>query len=182
MSNNDVLVSNKVKVGSKANLFEFDLVKLKPRFAPYEVVLFGAGESGKPNITATSEFYLLPEKTTGSVTKLDNMNGGMLFRNKATRGKFEPLLPYGFYASCDRFLCEKDNIYKIEAYARLGLNGMVPLTPVLNSRPAFEFMDSIDLKFMYDLRGYYKNLSAVHEQVSIIKDFEAIYAYWGYDE
>ncbi|KAK5993451.1 hypothetical protein PT974_06882 [Cladobotryum mycophilum] len=182
VSNDDVLVSNKLKAGSTGNVFEFDFKDLQPSFDPYEVVLFGAGEGGSPNVTATSEFYLLPEKTSGSVTKLDNLNGGLLFRNKATGGQFEPLLPYGFYAECDGFLCDSSSVSKIKAYSDLGLNGMVPLTPIFNSRPAFEFMDAIDLKFMYDLRSYYKNLTAVTEQVSAVKDFEAVYAYWGFDE
>ncbi|KAL3957513.1 hypothetical protein ACCO45_008091 [Purpureocillium lilacinum] len=182
VSNNDVLVSDTLKVGSEQKVFAFNLTGLKPSFDPYQVVLFGATESGAPNVTATSEFLLLPEKTTGSVTKLDNLNGGMLFRSAATGHKFEPFLPYGFYASCDNFLCDKDNIRKIKAYHDLGLNSMVSLTTIFNSRQAYEYLDSLDLRFMYDLRGYYKNLTAVREQVAAIKDFDAIYSYWGSDE
>jgi hypothetical protein len=59
---------------------------------------------------------------------------------------------------------------------------MVPLTPIWSSREEFEYMDKIDLKFMYDLRSYYKNLTEVQGQVSAIKDFESLYAYWGSDE
>ncbi|KND93669.1 hypothetical protein TOPH_01605 [Tolypocladium ophioglossoides CBS 100239] len=136
VSDDDVLVSNKVAVGSAANVFAFDLTKLTPRLEPYAVVLFGATESGGPNITASSELFVLPEKTTGSVAKLDNLRGGVLFRSAATGGRFEPFLPYGFYASCDSFLCDKDSVRKIRAYRDLGLNSMVSLTTVFNSRAA----------------------------------------------
>ncbi|KAJ6438431.1 glycoside hydrolase subgroup catalytic core protein [Purpureocillium lavendulum] len=181
VSNNDVLVSNRLNVSSKG-VFAFNLTGLKPSLEPYDVVLFGATATGSPNVTATSELWLLPEKTTGSVTKLDNLNGGILFRSAATGNKFEPFLPYGFYASCDNFLCDKDNIRKIKAYHDLGLNSMVSLTTIFDSRQAYQYLDTLDLRFMYDLRGYYKNLTAVREQVSAVKDFDALYSYWGSDE
>ncbi|KAK2603495.1 hypothetical protein QQS21_004355 [Conoideocrella luteorostrata] len=182
VSNNDVLVSNRVNASTTGNVFAFNLTSLKPRFEPYEVVLFGATPDGTHNVTATSEISLLPEKKTGSVTKLDNLNGGILFRNPATGNKFEPFLPYGYYASCDKFLCDKDVTKKIRAYKDLGLNSMVSLTTVQNSQDAYKLMDSLDLRYMYDLRGSYKNLTAVKEQVSVIRDFEGLYSYWGADE
>jgi len=163
-------------------LFSFNLKQLKPSLKPYEVVLFGATESGEPNITAKSELWYLPEKATGSVTKLDNLNGGIFFRNSKTNGVFQPLLPYGFYSSYDGFLGTSDNITRIQSYQDLGLNGMIPLTRIFDSRPAFEYLDKIDLKFMYDLRSYYKNLTAVREQVAAIKDFDSIFSYWNSDE
>jgi hypothetical protein len=182
VSNNDVLVSNTVSVGTTGTVFSFNFANIKPSFDPYKVVLFGATPSAAPNVTAESEFFYLPEKTDGSVTKLDNLYGGFMFRNSKTQHQFEPLLPYGFYASCDGFLCEDDNRKQIKAYQDLGLNAMVALTPITDSKPAFEYMDSIDMKYMYDLRGYFKNLTAVRDQVSEIKDFDSLYSYWGTDE
>ncbi|KAJ4147955.1 hypothetical protein LMH87_002447 [Akanthomyces muscarius] len=182
VANNSVLVSRNVSVGTRDNLFAFNLTGLQPSLEPYKVVLFGATEAGAPNVTATSELHYLPEKKTGSVTKLDNLNGGFLFRNGKTDGKFEPLLPYGFYALCDRFLCADDAKDQIKKYHDLGLTGMVSLSTVFKSRAEYEYMDSLDLKYQYDLRDYFRNLTAVQEQVTAIKDFDAIYAYWGTDE
>ena len=183
VSSDDILVENSVSLNSMGNVFAFDLTRLKPSFQPYEVVLFGAAEAGEPNITATSQLWYLPEKTNGSVTKLDNLNGGLWFRNPVTNGSFVPLLPYGFYSSGDdSFLSASDNIQKVQAYQDLGLNGIIPLTPIFKNQPVFEYMDKIDLKFMYDLRDYYKNLTAVQEQVSAIKDYDALFSYWGADE
>jgi hypothetical protein len=182
VSNNDILVENSVAVNTVGNVFSFDLSGLRPSLEPYEVVLFGATETGEPNITATTELWYLPEKGKGSVTKLDNLNGGILFRNPVTHGVFRPLLPYGFYASNDGFLGTSDNTARIQSYQDLGLNGMIPLTRVFDARPAFEYMDKIDLKFMYDLRSYYKNLTSVREQVTAIKDFDALFSYWNSDE
>lgn len=170
--------------GTSGNLFKFNLTGVEPSLKPYEVVLFGATESGGPNITASSEFFFLPEKKTGSVTKLDNLRGGTLFRNKYTGGKFQPVLPYGFYAGCDNFLCDNANYKaKIKAYNDLGLNGMVALTPEFQSPDTFTYLDSLsDMHYMYDLRGYFQNLTSVHDQVTAIKDHDNIYSYWGTDE
>ncbi|KJZ75032.1 hypothetical protein HIM_05518 [Hirsutella minnesotensis 3608] len=177
-----VLVSDELDVGSGPKLFSFNLAGLKPRLDGYKVLLSGTSQAGSAKVFATSELFVLSEKTTGSVTKLDNLNGGMLFRSRATGGKFEPFVPYGFYAACDNFLCDKDNMTKIKAYHDLGMNSMVSLTTIRDSKPAYKYLDSLDLRFMYDLRSYYKNLTAVREQVSAIKDFDAIYSYWGSDE
>ncbi|KAM4056264.1 putative glycoside hydrolase subgroup catalytic core protein [Hirsutella rhossiliensis] len=182
VSGGGALVADKLVVGSKSNLFAFSLAALQPSLDPYKVLLTGTAEHGAPSITATSELFLLPDKKTGSVTRLDNLNGGILFRSRATGGRFEPFMPYGFYASCDNFLCDRDNLSKIKAYHDLGLNSMVSLTTILDSRPAYEYLDKLDLRFMYDLRSYYKNLTAVRQQVSAVKDFDAIYSYWGSDE
>lgn len=182
VSNNDVLISNNITVGGDDKVLAFDVTQLEPQLEPYEVVLFAADEEGDWTTTARSEIYYLPEKETGSVTKLDNLVGGMLFRNSATDGKFKPLLPYGFFGSCDNFLCEDDSVEAITAYRELGLNGMVPLTTVFDSRKELELMGDLDLKFMYDLRGIYKNLTEVRRHISAIRDFDAIYAYWGADE
>ncbi|KAG5914816.1 hypothetical protein E4U53_004590, partial [Claviceps sorghi] len=155
-------------------------VQFKPR---YNIYL--AGEKHAEFIVKANpspELVLLPEKKTGSVTKLDNLHGGILFRSAATGHRFEPFLPYGYYASCDGFLCDKDYAAKIKAYQALGLNSMISLTTVQDSRPAYELMDGLDMRYMYNLRDSYKNLTAVREQVAVIRDFEGLYSYWGADE
>ncbi|KAG6008056.1 hypothetical protein E4U21_005069 [Claviceps maximensis] len=197
-SNNQVLVSSHLNISSSSSsssssahssspegaLFAFDLAKAKlaPRFEPYQVVLAGADPSGDNHVSATSELVFLPEKKTGSVTKLDNLHGGILFRSAATKNVFEPFLPVGYYASCDGFLCDKDYVAKVKAYQALGMNSMVSLTTVQDSKPVYELMDGLDMRYMYNLRDSYKNLTSVREQVSVIRDFEGIYSYWGADE
>ncbi|PHH71985.1 hypothetical protein CDD83_5060 [Cordyceps sp. RAO-2017] len=182
LTTGDVLVSDTVPAGSRSNLFAFRLAGLRPRLEPYEVVLMGDGGGGERNLTARSELFVLPEKKTGSVSRLDNVNGGILFRGRATGGAFEPFLPHGFYASCDNFLCDADRLRKIRAYAGLGLNSLVSLTTVAASGDTYRELDRLDLRFMYDLRDFYKNVTAVREQVAAVRDFDALYAYWGADE
>ncbi|KAK3373605.1 hypothetical protein B0T24DRAFT_553079 [Lasiosphaeria ovina] len=176
-----ILVQNTVAINSTGNVFRFDLSRLKPSLEPIKLVLYGAPEGGRPTWTATSSLFFLPEKTNGSVTRIDNFNGGLFFRNAASGHRFQPLLPHGFYASYDGFL-GNNSTSEIQHYADLGLNSMTPLTIYRDSAPAFAYMDKINLKFMYNLREGYKNLTYVREQVLAAKDAEAIYSYWGTDE
>lgn len=177
----DPLVQNMVTVNTTGNIFSFDLSRLTPSLEPIQLVLYGAPEGGDPTWTATSSVYYLPEKKKGSVTRIDNLKGGLWFRNAASKNKFEPLLAYGFYSSYDGFLRNK-NASEIQHYADLGLNAMTPLTIYRDSADEFAYMDKIDLKFMYNLREGYKNLTYVHEQVLASRDAEAIFAYWSADE
>ncbi|KAG5980768.1 hypothetical protein E4U43_006703, partial [Claviceps pusilla] len=189
-SSKQVLVSGTLNISSISSspsqdpvLFAVNLAQadLLPRFEPYEVVLTGTDPSGEYHLFAKSELVFLPEKKTGSVTKLDNLHGGILFRSAATGHVFEPFLPYGYYASCDGFLCDKDYVDKVKAYKALGVNSMVSLTTVQDSRATYELMDGLDMRYMYNLRDSYKNLTSVREQVSVIRDFEGLYSYWGAD-
>ena len=181
VENDDVIVANKVIVNNTGNIFAFDLSRLKPSLKPIQLVLYGAPEGGHPTWTATTSVYYLPEKEKGSVTKLDNLNGGMWFRNAASGGQFKPLLAWGFYSSYDGFL-RNNSTSEIQHYADLGLNAITPLTIYRDSAAAFSYMDSIDLKFMYNLREGYKNLSYVREQVTAARNAEAVFAYWSADE
>ncbi|PHH61892.1 hypothetical protein CDD81_7756 [Ophiocordyceps australis] len=178
---NVVLLRATIQVPLVDSITSFDLDSLAPRLEPYRVRVTGFTGNEIP-ITARTEFYYLPEKTSGSVTRLDNLNGGFHHRSPATHGRFEPFLPYGFYASCDRFLCDKNSRQLIKKYHDDGFNSLVSLTTVFDSRAEYEYMESLDLRFMYDLRSYYKNLTAVREQVTAIKDSQAIFAYWASDE
>lgn len=183
-SNDDPLVENRIAINSTGNVFGFDLSLLTASLDPIQVVLYGGPEGGDPMWTATTELYYLPDKTNGSVTKLDNLNGGMLFRNGASNNKFEPLLAYGFYSSFDGFLrnVTRNDTSVLQHYADLGLNGITPLTNYRDSAVVFDAMNKMDLKFMFDMREYYKNLTMVQEQVIRARDADAIFAYWTSDE
>ena len=175
------LVKDSVALNSTGSLFKFDLSSLKPALTACNVTLTGTVKGSKAKYTAISEVLFLPDKKSGSVTKLDNLHGGMLFKNTASNGKFEPLLGYGFYASYDGFLGKNDTSV-IQKYADWGLNAMTPLTQYPQSADAFAYMDKINLKYQYDLREGYMNLTWVEQNVRATRDNEAIFSYWSADE
>ncbi|KAK4203847.1 hypothetical protein QBC40DRAFT_345941 [Triangularia verruculosa] len=176
------LVQATVPVNTTGNRFQFNLSRLgPPRLDPYPVVLYGAPESGQPSWTVIANISYLPDKLNGSVTRTDNLKGGLWVKNAASNNTFAPYLPYGFYASHDNFLRENDTKL-IDAYQNLGLTGMVPLASWSEIPEMLSYMDDIDLKYMYNLRYGYKNVSYVTENVLQARDHPGIFAYWTADE
>ena len=176
------LLKDSVAINSTGSLFRFDLSGLKTSLDAYNVTLSGTLRGHNSTYTATSQLSYLPEKTKGSVTKLDNAFGGMLFRNAKTGGKFVPLFPYGYYASHDGFLGAADAEARIRQYAGYGLTAMTPLTHYPESAAVFAYMDALDLRYQYDLREGYKNLTWVAENIRAARDNEGLYSIWNADE
>ncbi|KAK3986312.1 hypothetical protein QBC44DRAFT_248480 [Cladorrhinum sp. PSN332] len=171
--------------------FSFPLSLLpSPSLNPVPLVLYGAPEAGTPTYTAISSILYLPDKPSGSTTRIDNLKGGLYFRNSATNHTFEPFLPYGFYASDDNFLRVtngdiSDAKRDIKRYADLGLNAMIPLTTTGYKGKAGEVLDyltEVGIKWMYNLRENYKNLSYVEENVKWAREQEGVWGYWSVDE
>lgn len=178
----DPLVQNTVPINTTGNLFRFELSRLKPSLTPIEVVLYGAPENGTPTWTATTTLLYLPTKPTGSVARIDNLHGGLYFRNPSTNHTFAPLLPYGFYASHDNFL-RLNQPPLIDAYSALGLNAMVPLTTFADSPEILTYISTqTPIRLMYSLRDGYKNLSYVRDNVLAARNAESLFAYWSADE
>lgn len=133
------LVQNTVPVNTTGNIFRFELSRLTPSLTPIEVVLYGAPEDGTPAWTVTTTLLYLPSKPNGSVTRIDNLRGGLYFSNPSTNHIFAPFFPYGFYAAYDGFLRHNDTSL-IDQYAALGLNAMTPLTSFNDSGPMLDYM------------------------------------------
>ncbi|CAK7224597.1 hypothetical protein SCUCBS95973_005571 [Sporothrix curviconia] len=181
-------------------LVPFNLTSpLTTSFAPQNVTLRGwvASPDGSSNTsyTATSSALVyLPDKTSGSVTRLDNAYGGFMQRGGRAQGSnytdkagFRPYFPYGYYASFDGFLAGvTDNASAsaiIGKYAKFLFNAMTPLSQYPQSATAFSYMASqTDLGIQFDLREGYTNLTWVAEQVSAARDNAALFSYWSADE
>ncbi|KAI2465221.1 hypothetical protein F4781DRAFT_38730 [Annulohypoxylon bovei var. microspora] len=172
-------------INASAAVFDFDLTGLEPRAAPYDVVLFGMSRFGEQNYMANSSFRYLPDiAPEGSATKIDNLNGGLLFRNAQTNGAFVPLLPYGFYGLYNGSNSTTESEAFVSEYSSdgKGLNGIVSLAGFADTNPVYDSMDASSMRFMFDLRGSYKNLTDVEQRVNIIKHHGSLFAYWTADE
>ncbi|SPQ21793.1 60256065-94d0-4055-a1e5-ca8724674e66 [Thermothielavioides terrestris] len=182
VEDDEPLVENTVAVNSTGNLFRFELSRLKPSLDPIQVVLYGAPEEGTPTWTATTSLFYLPDKTDGSITRIDNLHGGLWFRNAATNHQFTPFFPFGFYASYDGFLRTNDTA-PIDHYSSLGLTAMTPLTTFADSAAVLTYISAhTPVRLMYDLREGYKNLSYVRANVLAARASPALFAYWTADE
>jgi hypothetical protein len=180
-STDQVLVTNNVSVNSTDNLFDFDISTLKPQLDAYDIVLSGASADGNQTFSATTKLFYLPDKTTGSVTKIDNLNGGLLFRNNATNNEFVPFIAFGFYTSYGGYLeLSLDNVKK---YYDLGYSAIHPVSSYSpNLTVILDYFDELNLPFQYDMRGTYQNLTSVEEEVNLAKDYSTLLTWYTADE
>ncbi|OTA99057.1 hypothetical protein M426DRAFT_46922, partial [Hypoxylon sp. CI-4A] len=166
--------------------FDFDLLGLEPRIEPYEVTL--SGSSCDQEYTATSSFLYLPDiAPEGSATKIDNLSGGLLFRNADTNGVFEPYFPSGFYGLYNGSNVTAESKEFVADYSSngKGLNSIIALAGFADTNPVYQSMDeasSTGFRFMWDLRSSYKNLTEVEQRVNIAKGHSSLFAYWSADE
>ncbi|KAI0123165.1 hypothetical protein BJ170DRAFT_641104 [Xylariales sp. AK1849] len=183
VSNDDPLVENSIEVNVTGLEYEFDLSSFSPSTTPYEVVLYGASEFGDKTYNATSTFLYLPDHPSGSATKIDNLQGSLLFKT-ATSDTFQPFLPYGYYGlyNGSNSSAVSDDFVQNYTSNGQGLNAIIALAGFDDSNPVYDSMDQHGLQFMYDLRGSYENLSVVEQHVNTIKGHPLIFAYWTADE
>lgn len=90
------------------------------------------------------------------MARIDNLKHGIYWKNAASNDVFEPLLAYEYYASFDVFLGADNSTALIDDYAAYGLTGMTPL----------DYKNSINLPWIEDLRGSYRNLNWVQEKIN----------------
>lgn len=184
VSDGSSLVESKIAVDAVGAEFEFDLSALSPSMAPYQVVFYGASEYGEHIYNATTSLRYLPRNPTGSATKIDNLKGSLLFQTADTGDGFRPFLPYGYYGTYNGSNCSAASDEFVQNYTSRGqgLNAIIALAGFDDSNPVYTSMDQQSLHFMYDLRGWYTNLSVVEEKVNAVKHRPALFAYWTADE
>lgn len=145
------LVVNQVPLGTTDNLFEFPLALLgSPRMDAYTVVLTGVTSNSLQNFSATTSVFYLPEKTTGSVTKIDNLTGSLLFRGAGTNSFFEAVIPFGFYGDYGHYFAETtDNVQK---YSDEGFNVLHLVTSFLDDGPVCNTASKTLIFIQWELR------------------------------
>ncbi|EKG12682.1 Glycoside hydrolase subgroup catalytic core [Macrophomina phaseolina MS6] len=187
------LVSNSnVSVNSTGSEYVFSLSSLEARSEPYNITLTGASRDGNQSYIATTQLYYLPSRSDGgSVAKLDRLYGGIYVQDYPSNSSaFAGIIPYSFYVSWDGWL-EKDLVDNTRLFKTYGYNiiHVVPNAGLANQ--AFNFTefnafldicDELQLWVMYDMRWTYKNLSSVHEQVSMLKARKSLLLYYTGDE
>ncbi|KAI1323665.1 hypothetical protein F5Y16DRAFT_332763 [Xylariaceae sp. FL0255] len=181
------LVTNqKIGINETGREYSFSLTGLKPSRTPYSVVLSGKLTTGssKQRYTATSSLLYLPDNPAGSATKIDHLKGGLLFKNAQTNQQFTPLLPYGYYGlyNGSNSTAASEDFVKNYTSSGYGLNAIISLAGYADTNPVYNSMDEHGLRFMFDLRGSYKNLTDTQIRVNTIKNHTSLFAYWTGDE
>ncbi|KAK7911446.1 hypothetical protein PG985_013927 [Apiospora marii] len=179
---NQTLAMGTVTPNTTDNLFPVDLKTLEPRMEGYPITLTATSRNSNSKYSVTTELFLLPEKSTGSVVKIDNLFGSLLYRNPTTNGIFVPVFPYGFYGDYSGYLNKSAS--NIEKYASLGFNAVNVVSSFVEDdmSATIRTMDRLNLLFQYDMRGSYKNLSSIAWQVPLVKDHPALLTWYTADE
>lgn len=176
----NTVLTGSVGVNTTDNLFSFNVSQITPSTAAYSLTLTGFTTSGG-NYTASSDLFYLPDKTTGSVVKVDRLYGSILYRSNNTGNVFKPYFPYGYYGSYSGYFNITGNPTE---YADLGFNALNPVVDFADSNLTYTLdeMDGTDLMFQYDMRNSYQNLTSVAEQIPLVKDHPSLLTYYTADE
>jgi hypothetical protein len=177
-----ILVAGSVNISTINNLFHFNLTQLKPRQKHYNVTLTGTAGSGNTTYTASTRLWYLPEKAGGSVVKVDNLYGGILYRNQVTNGTFKPMFPFGFYADYSGW--QNVSYSNAVSYMGKGFNAINPMSAFTDSNmtASLNEMDKLNLLFQYDMRGSFNNVTLVRQQVPYVKDHPSLLTWYTADE
>ncbi|KAK8100369.1 hypothetical protein PG999_010743 [Apiospora kogelbergensis] len=179
---NQTLASGTIKPNTTDNLFPVDLKTMEPRMEGYPITLTAISRNSNTKYSVTTELFLLPEKSIGSVVKIDNLYGSLLYRNPTTNGVFMPIFPYGFYGDYSGYLNKSAS--NIENYVSKGYNVVNVVSSFADDdmSATIQTMDRVNLLFQYDMRGTYKNLSSLAWQVPLVKDHPSLLTWYTADE
>ncbi|KAI1263714.1 hypothetical protein F5Y18DRAFT_125054 [Xylariaceae sp. FL1019] len=182
IDNGELLVKGTIGVNETGREYEFSLAGLTPSKTPYGVTLSGSSADRDVQYSTTSELVYLPDNP--SVTKIDHLKGSLLFKNPSTSDEFVPFLPYGYYGlyNGSNDTAASEDFVRNYTTGGAGLNSIISLAGFADTNPVYDSMDAADLRFMFDLRGSYKNLTDTEQRVNTIKNHTSLFAYWTADE
>lgn len=181
-----LLVSQNVAVNSTGNIFEFPLSTLKARLKPYSISLYGTSLDGYQTFSATTEIYILPDRTDGgSAVKIDNLYGGLYVQNKKNNWTgWYPVYPSNFYADANYLFQSPNAMFQYQNYGMNSVN-LVPDDTTFDYSTLNEYwdiMDEINLLNMYDMRYTFTNVTSVEEQVSMSQNRTTLLMWYTGDE
>lgn len=183
-----LLEGAEIAVNSSSNELPISLSSLPARMEAYELIIKTTTSHCSQIISVKTQIYKLPKRTDGgSITKLDNLYGGLLIQETLLNAStWKPIFPYSFYTDWGNYLIDVNNLTQ---FAALGYNIIHPTPgggPVPFELDKFEiFLDTIDslgLWLMYDMRWTFKNLTLVESQIKALKARKSILLWYTGDE
>lgn len=178
-----------VTIGDSAEI-SFDISAFAARLEPYNVTAIATlGQDNSTTFTASTQFSKLPLRTdNGTVTRLDNLYGGLSVR-KAASTAWDPIFPYTYYVQWSLYWYA--NLSTLDDFSAMGYN-LIHIVPTgdLGEDPfpwdAFQpYLDraaELGLYFQYDVRWEPANLTTATEQVARLASHPAILLWYTGDE
>ncbi|KAH6684292.1 hypothetical protein B0J14DRAFT_572569 [Halenospora varia] len=187
----DLVSFGNVSVNSTSNEFIFSLAKFTPQFEPYNISIIGSSGDGNHSYVATTQLYVLPDRTDGgSTVKIDNLYGGLLVQNFSTNtSEWTPFFPYTYYALWDEWVGK--SVDTLNVFASHGYNTIhiVPTGslgdfdfPYSNLTVYLQRAKELGLWIHWGMRGSYTNLTYVATQVEQLNAWPNMLSYYTADE
>jgi hypothetical protein len=189
---NKSLCLNKTSIylGSMDNEIPFDLSALAVANEPYNITMTGTLKGHRnETFTATTQLTKLPLRTdNGTVTRLDNLYGGLSVRNGQSKD-WTSLFPYTYYVQWSLYWSA--NLSTLDEFAAMGYNviHIVPTGDLGNTpfpwdkfQPYLDRADELGLYFMYDVRWDYTNLTTMVDQINRLHNHPSILLWYTADE
>lgn len=170
-------------INSTRNEFPFDLKDFVPRKSAFKITLSARSISGKA-FTASTELRRLPNPGEGkSVTRIDNLYGGVLPRTSSP--PWSPVFPYSFYLAgpewaedpkyLTKFKQNGFNVFHLVPGGGLGYN-LTELDLMLDEA------EELGLWIMFDMRWSYQNEDWVTTLVNRVKGRRKLLLWYTGDE
>ncbi|QDS68270.1 hypothetical protein FKW77_010634 [Venturia effusa] len=157
-----------VNVNTVNNEIHLSLEPFPAALHPYNVTVFGTlSQSNATVFTASTQLYKLPSRVDGgSVTRLDNLYGGLSVR-KGAETEWSLIFPFTYYVQWTLYW--NSSLSTLDEFAAMGYNvihivptgelGDTPF-PWNKFEPYLERADKLGLYLQYDVRWEWANLSA----------------------
>ncbi|KAE9976952.1 hypothetical protein EG328_002345, partial [Venturia inaequalis] len=183
---------NRTSIGidTARNEILFSLESFPATLVPYNVTATGTLSSSNHTVfTATTKLYKLPSRTDGgSVTRLDNLYGGLSVR-KGVETDWSLIFPFTYYVQWTLYW--NSSVSTLDEFAALGYNvihivpagdlGDTPF-PWAKFEPYLERADKLGLYFQYDVRWEWSNLTTMIDQVNRLQSHPSILLWYIADE
>ncbi|KAJ0313179.1 hypothetical protein COL5a_004030 [Colletotrichum fioriniae] len=184
----DVLATEEVVLGSRDNEVALPLDSLTPRMEAYNITIRTKLDSSHVYEGWTEFPYLPYPEDYGSVSRIDNLYGGLL----AQRGKdaaWDLIFAYTYYTQWTLYW--NDSVDTLNEFAAMGYNvihivptgslGEIPF-PWDEFEPYLQRADELGLYLRYDVLWTWPNLTNMVDQVTRLRTHPSILLWYQSDE
>ncbi|KAK1676048.1 hypothetical protein BDP55DRAFT_551496 [Colletotrichum godetiae] len=184
----DVLATEEVVLGSRDNEVALPLDSLTPRMEAYNITIRTTLDSSHVYEGWTEFPYLPYPEDYGSVSRIDNLYGGLL----AQRGKdatWDLIFAYTYYTQWTLYW--NDSVDTLNEFAAMGYNvihivptgslGEMPF-PWDEFEPYLQRADELGLYLRYDVLWTWPNLTNMVDQVTRLRTHPSILLWYQSDE
>ncbi|KXH31784.1 hypothetical protein CSIM01_09459 [Colletotrichum simmondsii] len=184
----DVLATEEVALGSRDNEVALPLDSLTPRMEAYNITIRTKLDSSHVYEGWTEFPYLPYPEDYGSVSRIDNLYGGLL----AQRGKdadWDLIFAYTYYTQWTLYW--NDSVDTLNEFAAMGYNvihivptgslGEIPF-PWDEFEPYLQRADDLGLYLRYDVLWTWPNLTNMVDQVTRLRTHPSILLWYQSDE